>query len=38
MPALPFSKWSPGGNTTLLFPAAGRIFVEDFFSFFQNFL
>ena len=23
MPALPFSKWSPGGNTTLLFPAAG---------------
>ena len=21
MPALPFSKWSPGGNTTLLFPA-----------------
>lgn len=23
MPVLPFSKWSPGGNTTLLFPAAG---------------
>lgn len=24
MPALNFSKWSPGGNTTLLFPAEGR--------------
>ena len=23
MPALDFSKWSPGGNTTLFFPAAG---------------
>ncbi len=23
MPVLPFSKWSPGGNATLLFPAAG---------------
>ena len=24
MPALTFSKWSPGGNTTLLFPDAGQ--------------
>ena len=23
MPTLPFSKWSPGGNTTLLFPSDG---------------
>lgn len=23
MPTLPFSKWSPGGNTTLLFPSNG---------------
>ena len=24
MPALTFSKWSPGGNTTLLFPDTGQ--------------
>ena len=24
MPALTFSKWSPGGNTTLFFPAEGK--------------
>ena len=24
MPALTFSKWSPGGNTTLLFPDSGQ--------------
>lgn len=29
MPALTFSKWSPGGNTTLFFPLEGRSAAEQ---------